>query len=100
MSTSVLIVIAIVLFAIVLFQLARTTEMVSILRGEEKTRLESDRINARMMLFFLVAGMVALFWSVGYYMNVMILKGNSVHGQWIDSMFNVTLFFTGIVFIL
>jgi cytochrome c oxidase subunit 2 len=100
MSTSVLIVIAVVLFAVVLFQLARTTEMVSILRGEEKTRLESDRINARLMLFFMVAGMVALFWSMGYYMDVMILKGNSVHGQWIDSMFNVTLFFTGIVFIL
>jgi len=39
MSTSVLIVIAVVLFAFVLFQLARTTEMVSIQREKRKRGL-------------------------------------------------------------
>jgi len=100
MSTSVLIIIAIVLFALVVFQLAKTTEFVALLRGDEKTRLESDRINARMMLVFIVGGMIALIWSVGYFKKEMILEGASVHGQWIDSMFNVTLLFTGIVFFL
>lgn len=100
MMTSVLVFVAIVLFALVIFQLAKTTEFVAMLRGEEKTHLESDRINSRLMLIFLVLGMIALFWSVGHFKGDMILNGASVHGAWIDSMFNVTLFFTGIVFIL
>ena len=53
MTTSLLVVIAVVLFALVIFQLAKTTEFVAILRGDEKTRLESDRINSRMMLYVL-----------------------------------------------
>lgn len=100
MTTSVLVVLAIALFALVIFQLAKTTEFVAMLRGDEKTRLESDRINARLMIVFMVAGMIALFWSVGYFKKYMILNAASVHGEWIDSMFNVTLFFTGIVFVL
>ncbi len=98
--TTVLVVLAVVMFALVIFQLAKTTEFVAILRGEDKTRLESDRINSRLMMAFLIAGMVALFWSVVYFKKYMILESASVHGEWIDSMFNVTLLFTGIVFIL
>ncbi|MEO6168622.1 MAG: cytochrome c oxidase subunit II, partial [Chitinophagales bacterium] len=100
MTTPVLVVFAIVLFALVIFQLAKTTEFVAILRGDERTNLESDRINSRLMMIFLILGMIALFWSVAYFKDVMILKAESVHGKWIDSMFNVTLFFTGIVFVL
>lgn len=100
MTTPVLVVIAIVLFALVIFQLAKTTEFVAILRGDERTNLESDRINSRLMMIFLILGMIALFWSVAYFKDVMILEAESIHGKWIDSMFNVTLFFTGIVFVL
>jgi cytochrome c oxidase subunit 2 len=98
MTTPVLVVIAILLFALVIFQLAKTTEFVAMLRGEEKTRIESDRINGRIMLVFIIAGMIAMFWSLAVYKKYMILEASSVHGKWIDSMFNVTLFFTGIVF--
>jgi cytochrome c oxidase subunit 2 len=94
MTTTVLVVIAIVLFALVIFQLAKTTEFVAILRGEEKTHLESDRINSRLMMVFLILGMIALFWSLDYFMEDMVLHAASVHGEWIDSMFNWTLFFT------
>jgi cytochrome c oxidase subunit 2 len=100
MTTSVLVILAIVMFALVIFQLAKTTEFVAILRGEDKTRLESDRINSRLMVVFLVAGMAALFWSVAYFKKHMILESASVHGEWIDSMFNVTLLFTGVAFVL
>lgn len=100
MTTSLLVVIAVVLFTLVIFQLAKTTEFVAILRGEEKTHLESDRINSRLMLIFLILGMIALAWSLVYFKDDMILEAASVHGAWIDSMFNVTLFFTGIMFVL
>lgn len=99
MTTTALVVIAIVLFALVIFQLAKTTEFVAILRGEEKTHLESDRINSRLMMVFLILGMIAMFWSLDYFMEDMVLHAASVHGEWIDSMFNWTLFFTGIAFL-
>ncbi|MBA3649425.1 MAG: cytochrome c oxidase subunit II [Chitinophagales bacterium] len=100
MNSTVLLIVAVVLFALVLFQLAKTTEFVSILKGDEKTRLESDRIHARFFLLFLILGLAAMFWSVGYFRKDMVLNAASMHGQWIDSMFNVTLFFTAIVFVL
>lgn len=100
MSTALLVVITIVLFALVVFQLAKTTEFVAILRGDEKTREESDRINGRLMLVFLIGGMIAMFWSLYVYLPHMVLNAVTVHGKWIDSMFNVTLFFTGVVFII
>ena len=98
--TSALIVIAIIFFVIVIFQLAKTTEYVGIMRGEEKTLEESTRINGRLFLLFLIAGLVALFWSLADFKGDMVLHAETVHGQWIDSMFNTTLFFTGIVFLL
>lgn len=100
MSAPLLIVIAIIFFVIVIFQLAKTTEYVSMMRGEEKATQESTRINGRLFLVFMILGIIALFWSVSAYKKDMVLHAVSVHGQWIDSMFNTTLFFTGIVFLL
>jgi len=100
MSTTLLVVIALVLFVIVIFQLARTTEYVAMLRGEEKAQLDADKVNARLFLVFMIGGGIALVWSLVHYEPYMILHASSVHGQWLDSMFNITLFFTGIVFII
>ncbi len=99
MSSTLLVSIAFVLFVLVIFQLARTTEYVAHLRGEEKAQEDADRINGRLFLAFLIIGLSAMFWSIYHYMPYMILNSASVHGQWLDSMFNITLFFTGIVFI-
>src|SRR6185503_4480570 len=99
MSSTLLVTIAFVLFVLVIFQLARTTEYVAHLRGEEKAQADADKINGRLFLVFLIVGMIGLFWSVFHYMPYMNLHAASVHGEWLDSMFNVTLFFTGIVFI-
>lgn len=99
MSATLLVTIAFVLFVLVIFQLARTTEYVAHLRGEEKAQEDSDKINGRLFMVFLIVGMIAMFWSIIHYMPYMNLHAASVHGKWLDSMFNITLFFTGIVFI-
>ncbi len=98
MSTTLLVFIAFVLFVLVVFQLARTTEYVALLRGEDKAQEDSDKINGRLFMVFMILGLAAMFWSVFHYMPYMNLHAASVHGEWLDSMFNVTLFFTGIVF--
>lgn len=54
------IIVALLLGFIIVFQIAKASEYVSILRGEEKTRRESNRINAFLLLFFLIIGLVGV----------------------------------------
>jgi hypothetical protein len=48
------IIVALILGFLIVFQIAKASEYVAILRGEEKTRKESNRINAFLLLVFLV----------------------------------------------
>lgn len=94
------IIVILVLGFIITFQIAKASEYVSVLHGEEKTRKQNNRINAFLLLAFLVAGMIGV-----YYCNEM-LKGKllgesaSLQGEHIDTMINITLVITGIVFFL
>ena len=53
--SSIWIIVALILGFVIVFQIAKASEYVSILRGEEKTRKESNRINAFLLLIFLIA---------------------------------------------
>lgn len=100
MSTTLLVTIAFVLFVLVVFQLARTTEYISLLRGEERAQEDADKMNGLLFLLFLIIGGGAMVWSLFHYKQYMVLQAATVHGQWLDSMFMVTLLFTGIVFVI
>ncbi len=87
---------------LVIFQIAKASEYVSVLRGEKKSRENSNRINAFLMLAFLVLGLAG-----AWYCNKLLAKETlfpqgsaSVEGEKIDSMFMWTLFFTGVVFVI
>ena len=87
---------------LVIFQIAKASEYVSVLRGEGKTRENSNRINAFLMIAFLVLGLLG-----AWYCNKLLAKETlfpqgsaSIEGEKIDSMFMWTLFFTGIVFVI
>jgi cytochrome c oxidase subunit 2 len=94
------IIVALILGFIITFQIAKASEYVAILRGEEKSRKESNRINAFLLLAFLVVGLIGV-----YYCN-MRLKGKilgesaSIQGDHIDTMIEITLWVTGFVFVL
>lgn len=98
--SSLWIIVALILGFIVTFQIAKASEYVAILRGEEKSRKESNRINAFLLLAFLVLGLIGV-----YYCN-MRLKGKilgesaSLEGENIDTMIQITLWVTGFVFVL
>jgi cytochrome c oxidase subunit II len=100
MSSTIWILIALVLGFLVLFQIAKATEYVAILKGEDKTRKDTNRINGFLLLAFLIAGL----WGVWYCHQL--LKGKvlgepaSNHGERIDSMIFITLIITGIVFVI
>ncbi len=102
--TALLIILCILLVGVVLVQIARVVELISQIKGEREVMRESSWWNAHLSLAFLVVFLVAVFASSYLYKNEMLGYGPhaaaSEHGGAIDNMFNVTLIFTGIVFVI
>jgi cytochrome c oxidase subunit II len=94
-----LVIVAVALIFIVIFQLAKISEYTSILKGKEGVDEENNNYASWMFMGFLVISFILVVWSLYKFVPMMLPVSASVHGKWIDSMFNVTLFFTGIVFV-
>lgn len=94
------IVIALLLGFVIVFQIAKASEYVSILRGEEKTRKENNRINAFLLLAFLIAGLIGVWYCNERLKGKILGEAASNHGERIDSMLWITLAITGIVFVI
>lgn len=93
------IIIALILGFLVVFQIAKASEYVAILRGEERSRKDSNRINAFLLLAFLVVGLFGI-WYCNYRLAGKILgEPASEHGERIDMMIWITLGVTGIVLV-
>lgn len=88
------------LIFVVIFQIAKASEYVSVLKGEEKTRRQNNKINAFLLLGFLVFGLIGVWYCHDlYYGKTLFPQGSaSVEGESIDTMFMITIAVTGIVF--
>jgi cytochrome c oxidase subunit II len=97
MSTFLTIAVILLVF-VVIFQIAKASEYVAVLKGEEKSRKQNNRINGFLMIAFLVLGLIGV-----YYCNE-ILKGRilgesaSLEGEKVDQMLYITIAITGVVF--
>jgi len=103
MTTSTYLVIAAVLLVlIVIFQIAKASEYVSILKGEEKTNRQTNRINGFLLLGFMILGFAGVWWCNDLlYKDTLFPQGSaSVEGEKIDEMFMITTAVTGLVFII
>lgn len=100
MSSTIWILIALVLGFVVLFQIAKATEYVSILKGEEKTRKDTNRINGFLLLAFLIGGLWAVWFCHQELKGKVLGTPASDHGERIDTMIHITLIITGIVFVI
>ena len=104
MSTGLIIVGCLILIAIVTVQIGKVTELAGKIRGEEEVQFEANKRGGFFMLLFLVAFLVFCIWSAFHYKNWMLGYGPheaaSAHGGELDAMFNITLFFTGVVFLI
>ena len=98
-SSTIWIGLALILGFLVLFQIAKATEYVAILKGEEKTRKDTNRINGFMLLIFLIAGLIGVWYCHEKLEDKVLGEPASVHGERIDSMIHITLWITGIVFV-
>lgn len=91
----------VVLIFVVIFQISKASEYVSVLKGEEASRKQNNKINGFLMVAFLVLGLLGVWYcNELYYGKTLLPQGSaSVEGERVDSMLWLTLAVTGIVFI-
>ncbi len=92
----------ILLIFIIIFQIAKASEYVSVLKGEEKANKSNNKVNAFFMVAFLILGLIGVYWcnDMFYSKTLMAQGAASDHGEKWDSMFQWTIIITGIVFFL
>jgi cytochrome c oxidase subunit 2 len=86
------------LIYVVLYQIARSSEMVATIQGEETFDKKRNKLLAYSMLALFAAFMVGIYATHKYMMPKMNMIPASDHGVDIDRMFMYTLIVTGIVF--
>ncbi|MEO7119668.1 MAG: cytochrome c oxidase subunit II [Ginsengibacter sp.] len=90
----------IVLIFLVIFQISKASEYVSVLKGEEKSRRQNNKINGFFMIAFLIAGLIGIWYcNKWYYPKTLFPMGAaSAEGKSIDTMLWITIVVTGVVF--
>ncbi len=96
------IVVILLLGFLITFQIAKASEYVSVMRGEEKSRKQNNRINAFLLLVFLIGGMIGVYYCNERLGGKILQMGSSAsdHGVDVDMMMKITLIITGIVFVI
>lgn len=96
------ILIILVLAFVLVFQISKASEYVSVLKGEEKSFKQSNRINAFLFILFMVLGLAGAWWcnELLYDRTLLAQPAASDHGEKIDYMLWLTIIVTGIVFLL
>lgn len=99
-----IILLCVALFAVVLIQIGKVSELASRIKGEEESQFQTNNWNSNLSLIFLILFLGAIVYSTYYYKNYMLGYGPHIsaseHGKSTDFLFNVTLAFTGVVFVL
>lgn len=92
----------IILVFLIIFQIAKASEYVAVLKGEEKSRKENNKVNGFFMIAFLILGLIGVYWCNQLFFGKTLLshEAASIQGEKVDSMMKLTLLITGIVFIL
>lgn len=89
-----------VLGFLITFQIAKASEYVAVLRGEERSRKQSNKINAFMLLAFLVVGLIGVYYCNERLKGKILGEPASDHGVLVDRMLYITLAITFIVFVI
>jgi len=96
------ILIVLVLAFVLVFQISKASEYVSVLKGEEKSFKQTNRINAFLFILFMVLGLAGAWWcnELLYDRTLLAQPAASDHGEKIDFMLWLTIIVTGIVFLI
>lgn len=87
---------------LITFQIAKASEYVSIMRGEDKSRKQNNRINGFLLLMFLIFGLIGVYYCNERLGGKILAFGSSAsdHGKHIDTMLEITIIITGVVFLI
>ena len=90
----------ILLIFVIIFQIAKASEYVNVLKGEEKANQSNNKVNGFFMIAFLILGLIGVYWcnELFYHKTLLVQPSASDHGEKWDSMFWWTIIITGIVF--
>lgn len=84
----------------IIYQIAKASELASILRGEEKSKAQTNRLMAWLLVIMFFLGMWGIYECHFSLIDRMLPVSASDHGVQYDSMLLITLIVTGIVFFL
>lgn len=102
--TALVILLILVLIVIILIQIGKVSELAGAIRGEEEVELQNNNRTALFCLLFLIGFLFYCFYTGFIYKDMVLWYGPNIsaseHGGRIDYLFNITLFWTGIVFVL
>lgn len=102
--TGLVAILIVVLIAVIIVQIGRLTEIANQIRGEEEVAERNNNTTAFYFLLFLIAFLLYCIISAYMYKDRMMGYGPhqsaSEHGAGLDSIFNTTLIWTGIVFVI
>ena len=78
----------ILLIFVIIFQIAKASEYVSVLKGEEKSNNANNKVNAFFMIAFLILGLIGVYWcnELFYPKTLMAQGAASDHGLKWDEM--------------
>ena len=101
-TTGILLLAILALGFLITFQIAKASEYVSVLTGEKKAFEQSNKVNAFLMVVFLVVGLIGVWYcnEALYHKTLLPFPSASDHGENIDTMLKITLAVTGFVFFL
>ena len=99
--TMYLVIAVVILFFLVIFQIAKASEYVAVLKGEKVSKQQTNKINGFLMVVFLVIGLIGVWYCNELYFGKTLFKygSASVQGEKVDSMLWVTIAVTGSVFV-
>lgn len=89
----------VVLVFIVIYQVARASEMATLLKGEEKVAASTNKLMARLWVAFFILGLYGIYKCHEYLMPMMLPVSASAQGVAYDSMLNITFYITFLVFL-
>jgi cytochrome c oxidase subunit 2 len=85
---------------LITFQIAKASEYVTIMKGEENSRKQTNKINGFMLLVFLIGGLIGVYYCNERLRGKILGTSASVEGVYIDRMIYITLAITFVVFII
>ncbi len=88
------------LMLIVFWQLAKASEHIAALKKREDLDPKFNRTQAWSWVAFGILFFVAIYYNHVYFGDKMLPEPSSEHGVEYERMFNITLFFTGVVFVI